>query len=658
MIDSMLTALTMVLQWPAIGFLVLGVFIGIWLGAVPGLGGILGLIILLPFTFGMDSVSAIALLLGMFAVVTTSDTIPSVMLGVPGTGASAATILDGYPLAKKGHAGRALGAALTVSMFGGVFGALMLGLSLPLVKPIILAFGSPELFMLGILGLTMVSSISGRSIIKGLISALIGLLITMIGYSDAVSIPRYWFDLDYLLDGISIVPVALGLFALPELLELATKDVSISRVPKEGTKGGGIFDGTKDVIKNWWLALKSSAIGTYVGMLPGLGGEIVGWAAYGHAVQSAKDKSQFGEGDIRGVIAPEAANNAMKGGALIPTLGFGIPGNIGSAILLGALTIQGIRPGPEMLLEKVHITFSIVWTIVIANVLAGFLLLFWCKQVVKVAYIRGHLIVPASMLFVLMGAWMSSASIGDWVVCLSMGAIGYIMKNGGWPRPPLLLAMVLGPLLENSFQLSIQTYDNFTWLIRPVVMVIIALIGIVLFLSAKGIVKTKKSKSGPSQGEGSQKNPAVSLPFTVLLLVAFIYAAIASLKWPKFAWEFPFVISFPAILLLLFAFYKDTREYFGERKEFPDLRSYLERCTQTIDLGNSLKFFSWVLLMITVSLLIGQLITVPLFIGIYLKTWGKYSWKFSIVYAACSWLVLYGFYDKILHVFWHQPWLF
>lgn len=658
MIESMLTALTMVLQWPAIGFLVLGVFIGIWLGAVPGLGGILGLIILLPFTFGMDSVSAIALLLGMFAVVTTSDTIPSVMLGVPGTGGSAATILDGFPLAKKGQAGRALGAALSVSVAGGVFGALMLGLSLPLVKPIILAFGSPELFMLGILGLTMVSSISGRSITKGLVSALLGLLITMIGYSEAISIPRFWFGMDYLLDGISIVPVALGLFAIPELLELATKDVSISRIPKDTAKGGGIFDGMKDVVQNWWLILKSSAIGTYVGMLPGLGGEIVSWVAYGHAVQSAKDKSSFGNGDIRGVIAPEAANNAMKGGALIPTLGFGIPGNIGSAILLGALTIQGIRPGPEMLDEKLHITFSIVWTIVIANVLAGILLLVWSKQVVKVAYVRGHLIVPASILFVLMGAWMSSASIGDWVTCLSMGVIGYIMKHGGWPRPPLLLAMVLGPLLENSFQLSIQTHDNFIWLTRPVVMVIIALIILVLFFSAKGIIKTKKRKTGPSHGEGSLKNPAISLPFTCLLAIVFVYAAVKALQWPTFAWEFPFVISFPAILLVFITFFKDGREFLMERREHSRLSTYLKAQAHSINLLKASQFLVWVLLIIVVSLLVAQIVTLPLFIGIYLKLWGKYSWKFCIAYAFCGWLVLFGFYDQILHVFWHQSWFF
>ena len=223
MIESMLTGLALVFQWPAVGFLVLGVLLGIWLGAVPGLGGILGLVILLPFTFGMDPVAAFALLLGMFAVTATSDTIASVMLGIPGTAASQATILDGYPLAQQGQAERAFGAAFTVSAFGGVFGALILAVSIPLVLPVILAFGSPELFMLGMLGLAMVGSLSGGSVLKGLAVAPLGLLMSMIGYAETAPVPRYWFGTEYLLDGLPLIPVVLGLFAIPELLELATE---------------------------------------------------------------------------------------------------------------------------------------------------------------------------------------------------------------------------------------------------------------------------------------------------------------------------------------------------------------------------------------------------------------------------------------------------
>ena len=456
MLEAFLLGLSQVFEWPSIGFLFLGVFIGIWLGAIPGLGGIIGLVLLLPFTFGMDPVPAFALLLGMFAVTTTSDTIASVMLGIPGTAASQATILDGYPLAQKGHASRAFGAAFTVSAFGGVFGALILAASLPLILPIILAFGSPELFMLGVLGLAMVGSLSGGSIMKGLAVAALGLLMSTIGYAETVAIPRYYFGTDYLIDNLPLIPVVLGLFAIPELMELATRNISISRVPKEQTAGGGMIEGIKDAFRHWWLATRCAAIGTYVGMLPGLGAAIVDWVAYGHAVQSAKDKSQFGQGDIRGVIAPEAANNATKGGSLVPTVAFGIPGSLGAAILLGALLIQGLKPGPDMLTSELHLTFGMVWMIVVANIMATALLMVWSRQIARVAFLPGHLIVPGVILFVFMGAWLGGSSLGDWVTCIIMGIVGYTMKKGGWPRPPLILALILGSIMENSFQISMR----------------------------------------------------------------------------------------------------------------------------------------------------------------------------------------------------------
>ena len=211
MFEALWTGLVLVFQWPSIGYLMLGALLGIWVGAIPGLGGIIGLVLLLPFTFGMDTVPAFALLLGMWTVITTSDTIASVMLGIPGSAASQATILDGYPLAQKGHAARAFGAAFTVSAFGGVFGALVLAVSLPLVSPIIMSFGSPELFMLGMLGLTMVGALSGTSILKGLAAAMLGLMLGLIGMAETIALPRYTFDSLYLMDELPIIPVVLGL---------------------------------------------------------------------------------------------------------------------------------------------------------------------------------------------------------------------------------------------------------------------------------------------------------------------------------------------------------------------------------------------------------------------------------------------------------------
>jgi putative tricarboxylic transport membrane protein len=659
MLDAFITGLVMVFQWPAIGYLMLGVLLGIWLGAVPGLGGIIGLILLLPFTYSMDPVPAFALLLGMFAVTSTSDTISSVMLGIPGTAASQATILDGYPLAQQGKAARAFGAAFTVSAFGGVFGAFVLAVSLPIILPIILMFNSPELFMLGLLGLAMVGSLSGSSVLKGLLAAALGLLMATVGYDEMEGIPRYYFGVDYLIDKLPLVPVVLGLFAIPEIMELAIRNTSISRIPQDQADDGGMMEGVKDAFRHWWLALRCAVIGTYVGMLPGLGAAIVDWVAYGHAVQSAKDKSMFGKGDIRGVIAPEAANNATRGGSLIPTVAFGIPGSLGTAILLGALLIVGLKPGPDMLTTELHITFSMVWTIVIANIVVALLLMMWSKQVAKVAFLPGHVIVPGVILFVFMGAWVAGASVGDWISCLIMGVVGFIMKRGGWPRPPLVLALILGRIMENAFQISNRAHDGYGWLSRPIVLIIIALIAITLFYSVRGMAKNKKAAPEEQfQGDASEQNPIMSLPFSVLLLVLFPLAGWLSLEWPETVRQFPMLAAVPGGVLALFAVFGDGRAARVEILSCGGVTQAIRAAAERGYLRRALMFFGYLLAMIAITFVIGQKLALPLFIGTYLIRWGSYSWKVALGYAAGGWLFLVLFYDQIMHLFWYQSWLY
>jgi len=667
MVDAFFRGLGLVFEWPSIGFLFLGVLIGTVIGAIPGLGGIIGLFVLLPFTYQMDPVPAFSLLLGMFAVVTTSDTIASVMLGIPGTAASQATILDGYPLAQKGQAARAFGAAFSVSAFGGVFGALMLAVSLPLIMPLILAFSSPEMFMVGILGLTMVGSLSGGSILKGLAVAMIGLLMSAFGYAEAFAIPRYSLGTDYLLDGLPIVTVVLGLFAIPELMDLALKDTSISKVSKDEMIGGSILDGMKDALENWWLVIRCSAIGTYIGILPGLGAGIVDWIAYGHAVHSAKDSSQFGHGDIRGVIAPEAANNAIKGGVLVPTIAFGIPGGLGAAILLGALLIQGLRPGPEMLTTKLHITFSMVWMIAIANVAVSALLLIWGKQVAKIAFVPGHLIVPGVLMFLFMGAWIESPSMGAWVTLMFFGALGFIMKIGNWPRPPIILAMILGNYLENYFQLSVGTHDGYSWLGRPIVLVLMALIVLTLFLSTRKMLKKKKAaKQSSNKGEEpkkirpvgrSLKIPVISFPFALALCVFLVWAGFESLQWPVPVKMFPLLVIIPAVLLLLPIMYNDMRDLLSELKTEGSLAAILRKAWKKTLLTKAFQYFFYLIAVTLLTFVVGQKIVLPLLICVYLIRWGKFGWRVSLGYALGGWIVLIGFYDQTMHLFWHQPWL-
>ena len=455
-------------------------------------------------------------------------------------------------MAKRGEAARAFGAAFTCSAIGGVLGGLFMGLSIPIVQPLVLSFAKPELFMLGLLGLTMVGSLSGRSVLKGMTAAGIGLLLSQIGYAEQIAIPRYWMGTTYLLDGLPLVPVVLGLFSLPELVSLAVSNRSISDIPRQDVKGG-IWAGVRDSFVHWWLLLRSSVIGIYIGILPALGPTIADWVAYGHAVQSAKDKSQFGKGDIRGVIAPEAANNSVKGGDLVPTVAFGIPGSAAMAILLGAFLIQGLTPGPEMLTTKLHITFSMMWTLIIANIIAAIVLMAWANQLQKIIFIPAHLVLPGIIFFVFIGAWTAGNNIGDWITLLLFGAIGVVMKNAGWPRAPLVLGFILGRIMENSLHISMAAY-GLGFILRPICIVIALAIIVTIFFAVRSHMRLK-ARSDDCRARPMRRPATLGYRFGLALAVALVlvYAIAASFQWPANVRLFPLVFSIPALAMAAFA---------------------------------------------------------------------------------------------------------
>lgn len=640
----------MVMTWPALGYLGLGILLGMFFGAVPGLSGLVGMAILLPFTIGMDTASAFAFLIGMYAVTTTSDTLASVLLGVPGTAASQATILDGYPMAQKGEAARALGAAFTVSGIGGVLGALMLAFSIPIVEPLILAVSEPEFLALGVLGMTMVGALAGNSILKGLTIASIGLLLSTVGYAEFSAQPRYTADFIYLLDGVPILPLVLGLFAVPELLELAISNSSISRVKRAKVKDG-MLRGMRDVATHWWLALRCTVIGVYVGMLPGLGGAIVDWIAYGHAVQSSSDKSQFGKGDIRGVIAPEAANNAMKGGALLPTIAFAIPGSASMAILLGAFTIQGLQPGPQMLISELDVTFSLVWSLAIANVVGAIALLIWGNQIAKLTFVKGHILVPAVMLFIFMGSWIERGSMGDWVLLLGFGLLGFAMKKGGWSRPPLVLGYILGKIMESALHLSIQTHSwgSFT---RPIVMVLIVLLVITLMVAIRRHRKTQSYDSPveDSESEGSAiHSPAISMPISIMIFATFIGAGVIAMSWNYGAQLFPLTVIAVGAVLSATVLWRDRRNMAALR----DGTNPFLRTVNRVELRDAAGFVALLLGVLGATFFIGQYISLLLFVAIYLRFWGRYKMPVVAIYTACSAIGLYGLFELVVPVNWY-----
>lgn len=509
--------------------------------------------------------------------------------------------------------------------------------------------------MLGLTGLVMVASLSGKSLLKGLIAACFGLLISSIGYADMEPIPRYWMGTSYLLDKLPLVPVVLGIFAVPEVMDLAIKNRSIAKVSADTGGKTLLLQGIRDAFKNWWLVVRCSAIGVYVGMIPGLGGAVVDWIAYGHAHQSSKNNETFGKGDIRGVIAPEAANNAVRGGSLIPTVAFGVPGSAMNALLLSALLIQGLQPGKSMLTTNLEITFSMVWTLAVANVIAAVMLMYWSNWISKLAFISGHLIVPGAMLFILMGSWSASADLGDWVTLLVFSIIGYLMKQGGWPRPPVILAFILGSLMENSFLLSMMIHQGPSWLGRPIVLILLSIVVLTLFYSLRGQLKQQSNAKRAKQdvkisdeAEDERTDLSLSIIVSVLLLAVFVVAIYAGRDWPQSVISFPMIGAVPGILLCAYALVREsnlTRQSNGLLNEF-------SKSVRDSSNMRATKFFAYLMATILLALVIGQKLAIPLFIFAYMKNWGDYSSRQSALYAGACWLVLIAFYDRVVHILW------
>jgi putative tricarboxylic transport membrane protein len=479
MIEAFVAGLLQVFTWPTFPLMLVGIAVGFAVGILPGIGGPVALALMLPFVFTMTPVEAFAFLLGMLSVTATTGDITSILFGVPGESISAAVVLDGHPMAKNGEAGRALGAALMSSLVGAVIGAFMLALAIPIVRPLVLSFGSPEFFALALLGITFVAALSGTNKLKGIIMGGVGLVFAMVGLDPQSGVQRYTFGQLSLWDGVGLVPVTVGLFAIPEIVDLWIKQSSIAE--RRMGKIGGVWQGVKDTFIHWGITLRCSMLGTFVGIIPGLGGSAAQWVAYAHAVQSTPDKKGFGHGDVRGVLGPGAANNSKEGGNLIPTIAFGVPGSVSMAILLGAFLIQGLVPGPSMLTTNLALTFSFVWLIVISNIITVGLCFLFLNQLVKITYVRSALLMPGLLLLVYLGSYADKNSLFDMGMTLLFGTIGLVMVFLDWPRPPLILGLVLGTLIEKNLFVAYGRYE-FGFLARPLVVAIFLVAVAVLVL--------------------------------------------------------------------------------------------------------------------------------------------------------------------------------
>lgn len=654
-LDSMLDALYNLLSVEHLTFLLGGVLLGILVGILPGLGGIVGFSILLPFLYGMDVTSALAMLIGMVAVVPTSDTFTSVMMGIPGSSASQATVLDGYPLAKQGQAARALGAAFSASLIGGIFGAIILTIFILFAKELILALGSAELFMLGVLGLSMVGVLSGSNLYKGFIACAVGLLLGSIGSAPASGEWRMTFESYYLYDGIKLVIIGLGIYAVPEIVDLLVKNTSIST---KNTLGGSWLQGFKDTIKNSHIVARCAPIGAMIGAIPGLGGSVVDWVAYGHVVQTAKDKTQFGKGDIRGVIAPESANNAKEGGGLIPTLLFGIPGSGSMAIFLGGLTLIGVEPGPSLVSDQLHISYTIIWSLALANIIGTMLCLGFSGQVAKLTTVPYGYIAPFMLMIVSFATLQVSRSLEDLILLTVIGALGILFKYFDWPRPALLIGFVLSDPLETYLYQAVQFY-SWSFFTRPAVFFLIVC---VIASIAMGHLLNRKNHAAGTKANYSKKDAESNtathasiqhryhwctgeLLFLLLLSAFALYSLLDAANKSMLGGIFPIVNSIVALLCAVILAIKLIRP-----------------ATQAQFLGNTIalnttywrhtwKNFLWLPAFIVCVWLLGFVIALGmLFIAIIYTKVKTYWWRAPLIAMVALGILITVSHFMVLHL--------
>jgi len=598
--------------------------LGLAIGAFPGLGGIAGLSIMVPFLYGMDTVSALATLVGLVAVIPTSDTFTSILMGIPGSSASQATVLDGFPLAQKGEASRALSAAFSASLMGGIVGAIILTLFVQVARPLILTFGSAELFMLALLGLSMVGVLSGASLVKGISACGLGLILGSIGGAPATGEFRMTFGIDYFYDGLPLIIVGIGLFAFPEITELLRKNRPIAA---GGLLAGKWFDGVRDVFKNWFLCLRCAGIGTLIGAIPGLGGSVVDWIAYGHVVQTAKDKSQFGKGDIRGVLAPESANNAKEGGGLVPTLLFGIPGSGAMAVFLGGMVLLGIEAGPAMVSTNLDLTYTIIWSLALANVIGAGSCIFLARPISRLTAIPFNLLAPFMIMVVSFAAFQATRQFMDLIALLGIGMLGIALKRFGWSRPAFLIGFVLAPQAEGYLNLAVQFY-SWNMFTRPGVLIILGITVASVWFSSRGRGRNTEKTILPVEGSSGTTQSSDRTPqmlFLIGSITTLSYAIWSSQQLSPLGSMFPFWVALGTMGLCL---YQLLSLKFGSIDN--PVNFDLENHTSDPTRGSIIRNAGWFTVLVAITGLVGFQFGVLFFFIIFLKLKANQNWRITI----------------------------
>lgn len=632
--------LTGILDATALLSLIAGVFAGLILGVIPGVGGLFGLVILVPFTYHLDPFAAVALLLGVTAVTTISDTIPAVLLGVPGTISAIATVEDGHPLARQGQAARALGAAFSSSMLGGIFGAMVLFATIPFMRPVVTTMQTPDFLAISVMGMLFVSLISGRDSLKGVASLMIGILLSFVGLDSNTGEERFTAGLIYFWDGVPLEVLFLGLFGFPEMIDLLRRPRISDKSPKTGAVAG-LRAGINDMKRNWRLVLQSSGLGAVLGAIPGVGVTVIDWVAYGLAKRGNRELPNFGEGNIKGVIAPESANNAKEGGYLIPTIALGLPGSVTMTILLAAFNVQGISPGPQMLQENLPLIYAMVFYICLANIIGTVLCLSFTGAFARIAVIPTHYIFAVATVFLVLGVFSRNGDATDFLVFVAAGLLGYAMKHNNWSRAALSLGFVLGASVERFFYLSIQMHGTNTFL-RPLVLIALVLVLAVIYYSLRNVRRTRNERPLPKDDAGN----AVSY-VALTGLGVFIVGRATDLS--LVAGLFPIIIGSATVVLGLTLLLRSLWQWRGNRTE-AFRREHFAAFAKAAAVPAKMALYCLTFLLLIYA--VGHLAATFVFVlGVVMlhASGGRLQ---AAVTAACCTIVVYGVFDALVSVRW------
>jgi TctA family transporter len=662
MLESLNQALLNLTDPLLLGVLVIGCLSGLIVGIIPAIGGLVGCTLLLAFIHGVSPEVGLGLLLAFASVTYTGGSVTAILVSIPGTPVNAATLIDGFPMTQKGEAGRALGAALTSSGLGGILAGFMTLLTIPLVAPIVMNVTTSEMFLLILMGLSFLAVLGRGSMIKGLITGTLGILFALVGFQATTGNPRFTFGSLFLLEGLDIVPVILGLFALSELIDLYLKGAATISQGGQLQGFGQVWEGLKDVFRHFWLWLRSTIIGYLIGIIPGVGGETAIFVTYGIAKQSSRNRDKFGTGCVEGVIAPEAANNAKESGALLTTLVLGIPGAALMAVILAGLLLVGITPGPKMVAEHLDLTLTLILILIISNLLACVISLVAAPWLARVVYIPLAIILPLVLILIFTGAYVRGESLWNFPVLLIFGLLGLFMKRLDYSRPAFALGFVLGSLAELYMMHAISLHGRLFFLTPPCLVII----AIIIFLPLLPHLRTGLATViGRRRGTFKEKRPEEikmtkmnhNLSFPLSLLVLGIGFLIMSVNLPL-AEDKVAPILFSGLLICL-AIMEVGRNWRAKRDSegAPGLAKKVRDGERSLQPGRILGITVWVAGPLLGFCLLGFHVTIPLFMFSYIKLHGR-GWFMAIIMAVLTTAFFVGVCEYVLQIEFYEGLIF